>query len=167
MTHEDSNDSFRLVPIGRDGHPVQHLDDDLPAAMAEICAATVEFYERVGFEPPWIGYISLCDDVPVGGGGFVGPPEGGRVEIAYHTLPEHQSRGYATRTAASLIAIARETWPEIHIYAKTLPEWGPSGALLARLGFQRIGTTIDHEIGEAWAWLLAGDAVPHFPASSG
>ncbi len=146
---------FRLVGCGRDGRPLEPLGD-LPEAILEGCRATAAFYDQVGFEPPWIGYIALDGGQAVGGGAFVGPPADGRVEIAYFTLPPLQSRGHAGRTAAALIAIAREARPGIAIWAKTAPEPGPSTAILARLGFERAGTAIDHEIGEAWVWLLAG-----------
>ena len=145
--------TFRLVACERTGQPFEQLEA-LPDAILEICQATAEHYDRTGFDLPWIGYLALDGEVVVGGGAFVGPPEDDRVEIAYFTLPEHQSQGYATRTAARLISIAREVSPTLEIYAKTAPEPGPSTAVLTRLGFRRIGAAIDHEIGEAWAWLL-------------
>ena len=145
--------TFRLTPIGRDGQLAPDVQRP-PSDVLEICRATKDHHDRVGFHPPWIGYLALEGGEVVGGGGFVGPPEGGRVEIAYFTRPERQSQGYATRTAAALIAIAREAEPGLAIWAKTLPEPGPSPSVLARLGFVRDGVAIDHEIGEAWAWLL-------------
>jgi ribosomal-protein-alanine N-acetyltransferase len=145
--------TFRLVACGRDGQPAERLDNP-PDAIVEMCKATAEHYGRAGFHPPWIGYIALDGDVAVGGGAFVAAPENNRVEIAYFTLPEHQFLGYATRTAGALIAIARDLRPTLEIYAKTAPERGPSTAILTRLGFRNIGTDVDHEIGEAWAWLL-------------
>ncbi|NWP89588.1 GNAT family N-acetyltransferase, partial [Escherichia coli] len=82
------------------------------------------------------------------------PPAGNRVEIAYFTRSDHQRRGVATRTARQLVEIARRHAPGIELYAKTMPEENASTRILAGLGFRRIGTDIDHEIGEAWAWLL-------------
>ena len=83
----------------------------------------------------------------VGSAGFVAPLDENRVEIAYSTPLEHQGRGYATRTAAALVVIAQAAAPGIEVYAKTLPEHGPSPAILTRFpGFRRIGTAIDHEI---------------------
>jgi ribosomal-protein-alanine N-acetyltransferase len=149
--------TFRLTPIGRDGLPVTFQNppsQDLPSEVLDTCRAMTEFYDRIGFDPPWIGYLALDGEEPVGGGAFVGPPQGGRVEIAYFTRPEHQARGYARKTAAALIAIARQARPDLAIWAKTEPQPGPSPAILERLGFQRDGVAIDHEIGEAWGWLL-------------
>ena len=91
--------------------------------------------------------------LPVGGGAFVGPPVEDRVEIAYFTLPEHEGHGFATLTAQGLITIAQGAHPKIEIFAKTAPEANASAAILTKLGFTMIGTTSDHEIGEAWAWL--------------
>jgi ribosomal-protein-alanine N-acetyltransferase len=145
--------TFRLIPIGRDGRPQVPLID-LPEDIRAMLDATADMHARIGFEPPWIGYLALDGDEVVGGGAFVGPPQDGRVEIAYFTRPEHEGRGHAAKTAAALVAIAREAQPGLAISAKTAPEPGPSPAILTRLGFQRDGVAIDHEIGEAWAWLL-------------
>jgi GNAT superfamily N-acetyltransferase len=153
MTSDDIGPGFRLVDCGQDGHPSERLAD-LPPAMLEARKATADLYDRLGFHPPWIGYVAVDGALAVGGGAFMGPPEADRVEIAYFTLPEHEARGYATRTAAALVSIARAARHEIEVYAKTAPESGPSTAILTRLGFRRIGTAVDHEIGEAWAWLL-------------
>ena len=154
MTDDNSAGGFRLVPCGRDGRPGEPIGP-LPQAILDINSMAAEFYGRTVYEPPWIGYLALDGETVVGTGGFVAPPEGNRVEIAYGTVAEYEGRGFAGRTAAALIAIARATRPGVEIYAKTLPEDGPSPAILRRLGFQLIGTAIDHEIGLAWAWLLA------------
>ena len=153
MTDDSPAGRFRLVPCGRDGQPLEPIGP-LPQAILEINAMSAEFYNRTVYAPPWVGYLALDGDAVVGTGGFVGPPEDNRVEIAYGTLSGHEGLGHAGRTAATLVAIARAARPGTEIYAKTLPEDGPSPAILRRLGFRRIGTAIDHEIGLAWAWLL-------------
>ncbi len=153
MTSDSMAGRFRLVPRGQDGQPLEPIGP-LPQAILDLNAMSADFYSRTDYRPPWIGYLALDGEVVVGTGGFVGPPVDGRVEIAYGSLPEHQGQGHATRTAAALIAIARAARPGIGIYAKTLPEDGPSPSILKRLGFRLIGTAIDHEIGLAWAWLL-------------
>jgi RimJ/RimL family protein N-acetyltransferase len=145
--------TFRLIPIGCDGRPEIRLED-LPEDIVAMLQASADFHASAGYEPPWIGYLALDGDEVVGGGAFVGPPEHGRVEIAYFTRPGHEGRGHATKTAAGLLAIARQVLPGVAIWAKTAPEPGPSPAILTRLGFQRDGVVVDHEIGEAWAWRL-------------
>jgi 8-oxo-dGTP pyrophosphatase MutT (NUDIX family) len=42
----------------------------------------------------------------VGDAGFLGPPEGGRVELGYSVLPDHRGKGYATEAARALVAWA-------------------------------------------------------------
>lgn len=149
----DRPGNFRLVACGRHGETPQPLPDLAPA-MIEARDATVALYDRTGFSPPWIGYVAVAADQVVGGGAFVAPPADNRVEIAYFTLPEHQGLGHARRIATGLIGIAREAQPDIEIRAKTAPTESPSTAILTRLGFRRDGTETDHEIGEAWSWLL-------------
>jgi RimJ/RimL family protein N-acetyltransferase len=153
MTNDISGARFRLVPCARDGQPMEPIGP-LPQAILDISAMSAEFYSRTVYAPPWVGYLALDGEVVVGTGGFVSPPEDNRVEIAYGSLKAHEGQGYATRTAAALISIARAERPDLEIYAKTLPEDGPSPSILKRLGFRLIGTAIDHEIGLAWAWLL-------------
>ncbi|HJR53098.1 MAG TPA: GNAT family N-acetyltransferase [Gemmatimonadota bacterium] len=124
--------------------------------------ATASFYKIVGFEPPWIGYISLAEGKPVGGGAFKGPPRDNRVEIAYYTLEELEGRGFATATASELINIARSAVPTITVAAQTLPTPNASNALLKNLGFVLQGSLIHPEDGEVWEWQLK--APPAAPA---
>ena len=145
--------TFRLIPIGRDGRLELPLSD-LPEDIRAMLDASADFHDRAGYQPPWIGYLALDGDDVVGGGAFVGPPQDGRAEIAYFTRSGHEGHGHATRTAAGLIAIARQAHPDVVIWAKTAPEPGPSPTILTRLGFERDGVVLDHEIGEAWAWRL-------------
>ena len=155
MTNDSRGGPFRLVPCGRDGQPAEPIGP-LPQAILDINDMSAEFYSRTVYEPPWVGYLALDCATVVGTGGFAGPPEDNRVEIAYGTLPEYERRGYAGRTAQALIAIAYAALPGVEIYAKTLPEDGPSPRVLRRLGLRLIGTAIDHDIGIACAWLLIG-----------
>jgi RimJ/RimL family protein N-acetyltransferase len=145
--------NFRLIPIGRDGRLEPALGD-VPQDIAAVLGATADFYGRAGFEPPWIGYLSFDGEDVVGGGAFVCPPQEGQVEIAYFTRQGLEGRGHAKKTAAALVATAREALPGVVVRAKTAPQPGPSPAILTRLGFQRDGVVVDHEIGEAWAWVL-------------
>ena len=143
---------LELVACRRDGSLASACER--PRDIDDACAATAGMYDRLGFEPPWIGYIAVVDGTAVGGGAFVGPPADGRVEIAYFTQPDRQGKGLATRIARALVDIARRHAPGIEIHAKTLPEANASTHILRGLGFRRSGTAHDHEIGEAWAWSL-------------
>ena len=142
-----------LVPCGEDGLPCAPDAAAIPDALAAICRASADHQRRVGYEPPWTGYLLARDGEYLGGGAFVAPPAAGRVEIAYFTLPAHEGRGFGRTTAALLVDIARRADPSLVLWAKTLPEENASTAILRALGFRHAGSTTDHEIGEAWAWL--------------
>jgi RimJ/RimL family protein N-acetyltransferase len=147
-----SDDKFALVACAREGtiaSPCERARE-----IDQACAATAAMYDRLGFDPPWIGYIAISSGTAVGGGSFVGAPADNRVEIAYFTLVDHRRTGVATQIARRLVEIARHHAPGIALYANTMPEENVSTRILTRLGFRRIGTDIDDEIGEAWAWLL-------------
>ena len=145
--------SFRLVSCDANGTPEQPVGE-LPGPIADACRACSDLYRRIGYVPPWISYIALTSSAVVGGGAFVGPPIENRVEIAYFTLPEHAGKGFAALTAQGLVALARESQPDVEIFAKTAPAANASTVILEKLGFKLVGTTTDDEIGEAWAWLL-------------
>jgi len=124
----------------------------MPEALVTNCEATADLYRRIGFDPPWIGYVAVVDGRAVGGGAFVGAPQDGWVEIAYFTLEPEQGRGYASLTAATLVEIARAHAPTIGIRALTLREENASTKILRRLGFAVAGTTRDPDAGEVWEW---------------
>lgn len=145
--------AHRLVRCERDGFPAA-ADAQLSEALAEMCGMTATLYERLGFELPWVSYLAMVDGAYVGGGAFVGAPKDGQVEIAYFTLSAFEGQGYASETARKLVSLARTTDPAVALTAKTMPQENASTAILRRLGFERVGTAIDHEIGEAWLWTL-------------
>ncbi|AKC88224.1 hypothetical protein WQ53_06290 [Pseudoxanthomonas suwonensis] len=124
----------------------------MPEALVAGCQATADLYRRVGFHPPWTGYVAAVGGRGVGGGAFVGPPEGGHVEIAYFTLDHERRKGYAFQTASSLVALARAHAPGIGIRAFTLMEENPSTKILRALGFSIAGTAWDDDAGEVWEW---------------
>ena len=142
-----------LVQIDRSGKPAAELGQ-LPGMVATNCGLTAAFYRVVGFEPPWIGYLSVLDGCIVGGGGFKGSPKDNKVEIAYYTLPHLEGRGIATATARGLVAIARSCRPGLVIVAQTLPATNASTAVLQKIGFALAGTVIHPEDGEVWEWHL-------------
>lgn len=143
--------TFSLIPSDQDGNPLQPVVD-MPEALVANCQATAELYRRVGFAPPWIGYVAVVDTRGVGGGAFVGPPKDGYVEIAYFTLENEQGKGYASQTAAALLALARASAPVLGIKAFTLKEENASAKILKSLGFSIVGTAHDADAGEVWEW---------------
>ena len=143
--------AFSLVRCGPDGVPLIPILE-VPAAVAVTYGANADLYRRVGFVPPWVSYVAVNDGRAVGGGAFVGPPRENRVEIAYFTLPEFEGLRYATRTAAELVAIARNSNPGIIIAAFTLRESNASTKILQRLGLRLFGDAQDPDAGDVWEW---------------
>lgn len=154
-----TRESFRLIACDARGVPVA----DAPALDTEMrghAEATAALYARVGFEPPFVGYIAVAGETAVGGGAFVGPPRDGVVEIAYYTQAAFEGRGYATRTARALVEIARRAG--CTVIAHTLMTHNPSTRILGGLGFVVDGTAQDDDAGTVWRWRLAAMA----PAST-
>jgi RimJ/RimL family protein N-acetyltransferase len=148
------NMTVSLSPIDRDGTP-RHYAGSLPEVTSEVFRATAMHYRTVGFEEPWIGYLALADETPVGTCGFKSPPRDGRVEIAYFTFPEFEGLGCASAMAAELVAMARQHGSSLVVAAQTLPERNASHRVLEKLGFRHV-SAIDHpEDGTVWEWQLS------------
>jgi ribosomal-protein-alanine N-acetyltransferase len=143
--------AFSLVRCGANGSPLTPISD-VPDAIVATYAANADLYRRVGFVPPWVSYVAVEDGRAVGGGAFVGSPRGNCVEIAYFTLQEFEGRGYATRTASELVAIARNANPGITIVAFTLRESNASTKILQRLGLRLFDNAQDPDAGDVWEW---------------
>ena len=140
-----------LIPCGEDGFPAGPA---VPDELAATCRANAAHFRKVGYVPPWTAYLLSRAGEYLAGGAFVAPPADGRVEIAYFTLPAHEGQGFGRITATLLVDRARRTDPTLTLWAKTLPEDDASTAILRSLDFRHAGSTTDHEIGEAWEWVL-------------
>jgi RimJ/RimL family protein N-acetyltransferase len=141
-----------MIPIGQDGQLSEALVIDDFLRM--IVSMTIQHYARVGFLPPWVGYIAVNNSAPVGTGAFKAPPSDGRVEIAYATLPGLEGRGIATAIARELVRIARAENSGLAVVAQTLPEENASTSILKKLGFRWSGTVDHPEDGLVWEWEL-------------
>jgi [ribosomal protein S5]-alanine N-acetyltransferase len=120
--------SLRLTQFGQDGK----LPDTFPLDdhLRMVIEMTVQHFEKVGFVPPWVGYVAAENSVPVGTCAFKSPPVDGRVEIAYGTMPGREGRGIATAMARELVRIARQEDRSLTVFAQTLPEENASTAIL-------------------------------------
>ena len=154
---------MQLVPIARTGM----TSAPLPGAaevVKQVIEATVALYERRGYQPPWIGYLAMEGQEVVGGCGFAGPPSTGEVEIAYFTFPGNEGRSIATRMAGKLLELTRAASARAgtRYIAHTLPQEGPSTAILKKLGFQLEGAVQHPEDGLVWKWIerAPSDAQP-------
>ena len=112
------------------------------------------YYPESGFSPPWIGYFLIRDNTVVGCCGFTGRPVNGRVEIAYFTFKEFEGQGLASYSCAQLIQITKNADTLLIINAKTAPEKNASTKILEKNGFIFSEIVQDHEIGDAWEWVL-------------
>jgi len=147
-----------------------------PQAFEEIAALTPAdglrgFYVSGDVSPPWLealrgakgqgpnpwrhGFFIIEKESGeiVGGAGFKGPPDAaGMVEIAYGVVPSRAGRGYATEAARALIHFASNDARVRTIRAHTRPEANASTRVLAKCGFEHVGSVVDPENGPVWRW---------------
>ncbi len=145
--------TMELIAINESGEPTRPTPP-APGVVAEVVEATTRLYRAVGYEPPWVCYLAVEGDNCVGTCGFKSPPRNNRVEIAYFTFPEYQSRGVATRMASELVRLARDEMPGVTVTAQTLPEENASTSVLKKLGFRLAGGVEHPEDGHVWEWHL-------------
>jgi len=124
---------------------------DSPACL-QLIESMNEYYHKIGFNLPWVGYFIIKDNQVVGTGGFTGQPKAGSVEIAYWTFKEFEGQGIASFACKELVAIARQKDAKVLITAKTRPEHNASTKILQKNGFEFAEKVQDHEIGDAWLW---------------
>ncbi len=75
----------------------------------------------------------------IGGGGFMGPPRDGTVQIGYSVIDQYQRKGYATEMVHALINWARSKSGGLRVIAET--EWSnpASARVLTKTGFVSVG----------------------------
>jgi ribosomal-protein-alanine N-acetyltransferase len=110
--------------------PQTDLLDILP-----VQAAAAPANERFGI---WL-MIERDTNTVVGDIGFMGPPDGGVVEIGFSVLPDCRRRGYATEAARSLVDWAFADPAIREITARSELENEASARVLRAAGFRRIG----------------------------
>lgn len=125
----------------------------------QLLAVYEDYYPEIGFVVPWVAYLIIEDDSVVGTCSFTGKPKDGEVEIAYWTFKNYEGQGVASFACSELIKIARKENPEIIITAKTSPEHNSSTRVLEKNGFKYVRVVQDEDIGDAWFWVLDGEAI--------
>lgn len=113
-----------------------------------------EFYPKIGFNLPWVGYFIVRDNQIVGSCSFVGKPNDGKVEIAYWTFSEFEGQGIASFACEQLISIAMQTDPSVTITAKTAPAKNASTRILEKNNFVFSEIVQDDKIGDAWLFYF-------------
>ncbi len=120
---------------------------------AEILPMTINFYKRVGFVQPWIGYFAELNGNIVGSAGFKGQPINGTVEIAYGIFEQYRQQGMGIEICNQLVQLSLSTDPAIRITARTLPEENFSTSILKKNNFILMGVVNDPDDGDVWEWL--------------
>ncbi|HEY4197232.1 MAG TPA: GNAT family protein [Mucilaginibacter sp.] len=134
----------------------EHLDQNTKFAANPDCQESlqmcIDFYKRVGFNPPWVCYYVQLDGQLVAAAAFKGKPVNNKVEIAYGTFPQYQNRGIGSKIAGTLVKLALKTDPTVRVTAQTLMEENYSARILRKNNFVIIGTAIDEDEGEVLEW---------------
>ena len=119
----------------------------------ELVEMSVEFYEKVGYIPPWICYFVEENGIIIGSAAIKGPPIDNIVELAYGTIEDYRNQGVGTAICKLLVDLALKTDPSVKIMARTLPENKFSCRVLERNKFTCIGTVDDPDDGEVLEWV--------------
>lgn len=146
---------MRLLPIDLDEAQNGRFRN-IPECMS-VLSVYPDYYKKVGFNKPWIGYFVTMDGTEIiGACGFKGKPKEGKVEIAYGTFKQHEGRGIGTEICRQLVLLALTTDPSLKITARTLSDTNASAAILRRNGFEPRGIVYDEEDGDVLEWEYAG-----------
>lgn len=142
---------LELVPIP-ENLPEDHEFGNV-ADQKEILQMSLDYYKKIGFVIPWIGYFARMDGQWVGTAGFKGKPVNGKIEIAYNTFEEYRNKGIATEICRQMVRLAAVSDTSVTITARTLPENNDSVGVLKRNGFKLLGTVWDEVDGNIWEWI--------------
>ena len=142
----------KLVYIRKSGDLSEPVESHL--TLDSVIPMAVELYRNRGFHRPWISYVAVENDRPIGTCTFKSPPVDGRVEIAYWTFPDSEGKGVGTWMARQLLELAQRCDPTVCVFAQTLPEESASTSILRKLGFTRDGSVEHPEDGTVWEWSM-------------
>lgn len=145
---------MRLLPV------FQRLEENEAYASNPLCDESlpmcIEFYKKVGFNPPWICYYVEENGELIGNAAFTGKPVNNTVEIAYGTMESHRRQGVGTRICRKLIETGLAADPSVRIIARTLPEKNFPTRILEKNEFIFIRMVNDPEDGDVWEWEYRG-----------
>jgi [ribosomal protein S5]-alanine N-acetyltransferase len=116
-----------------------------PESTVDALPLFLEWLEASPDSAGWFGWYALSRNqdasapMLVGGGGFLGPPQEGQVNIGYSVLPQFQGSGFATEMVGALVEWAWQQKSVARIVAET--EWAnpASVRVLSKLGFVETG----------------------------
>jgi [ribosomal protein S5]-alanine N-acetyltransferase len=145
---------MKLIPIKETFEENEEFIDH--PLCQDILPMSVDYYKKIGYVAPWIGYFAQHNGKLVGSAGFKGAPVNGKIEIAYGTFEEFQNQGMGTEICKQLVEISLQTDPSVKITARTLENDSYSAKILINNHFTAVGTVIDPEDGEVWEWVYEG-----------
>jgi [ribosomal protein S5]-alanine N-acetyltransferase len=119
----------------------------------ELVEMTVEFYEKVGYVPPWICYFVKENDAIIGSAGIKGKPINETIEIAYGTMEKYQNQGIGTAICKILVDLSLKTDASVRVTARTLPENKFSCRVLEKNNFTCVGVVEDPDDGDVLEWV--------------
>jgi len=140
---------MKLIPVKERLEENREFNNPL---YKEIVEMTIDFYKRIGYVPPWIGYFVELNGEIVGSAGIKGKPVDGKIEIAYGTMEAFRHKGIARRICRELVELSLKTDPTITITARALSENNFSAKVLKRNNFVCTGMVNDPEDGDVWEW---------------
>ena len=142
---------IQLIPIKENIEDNKEYESD--PLCNETLQMTIDFFNKVGYNVPWIGYYAKLNDTFVGSCAFKGSPQNGIVEIAYGTSEPYRRKGIGTAICKQLVELALKTDPFVKVTARTLPEENFSTKILKKNGFKFSGVVNDAEDGDVWEWI--------------
>jgi [ribosomal protein S5]-alanine N-acetyltransferase len=141
---------LELIPV------YEHAEENDVLISNPLCQDTIymsiDFYKKVGFNPPWICYYVKENGVLIGCAAFKGKPVNGKVEIAYGTFENYRRQGVGSKICGVLVKLSLITDSKIRITARTLPENNYSTRILKKNNFYFAGNVVDPEDGDVWEW---------------
>jgi len=146
---------MELIPVKESLEENEEFADN--PLCQEATYMTIEFYKKIGFVYPWIGYFVKQYGKWVGSGGFKGKPINGVIEIAYGVFEPYRKQGIGTGICKELLDLAIRTDPGIRIIARTLVEENFSGRILKKNNFRFAGLVNDPEDGTVCEWVFKGN----------
>ena len=152
VTNANRMTERKLVEIRKSGALSEPVD--FHSTLDAVIPLAVELYRNRGFHRPWISYVAVENEHPIGTCSFKSLPVDGRVEIAYWTFAENEGVGVGTWMATQLLELAQRRDPTVCVFAQTLPEESASTAILRKIGFSWDRSVEHPDDGIVWEWSV-------------
>jgi RimJ/RimL family protein N-acetyltransferase len=145
-TDDDFEWMIRGVAVPHRGLSLPPGGVDAKAVLAHVRAMARTLLQQWGRTASW---MIVANDEVVGLCGYKYPPTGGAVDIGYGVAASRRRLGHASSAVAAILADARRNQSLQDIFADTAVENVASQGVLKKNGFERVGTNVDPQDGEA------------------